>query len=57
MVKWLKHWPTTQRIRVQISFDKSLKYFVWLGIANSSLIHVFINPDTPCPPPLPQLLL
>ncbi len=31
--------------------EESLKYFVWLVIANSSLIHVFINPDTPCPPP------
>ncbi len=33
---------------------ESLKYFVWMGIANSSLIHVFINPDTPCPPPPPS---
>ncbi len=49
LVQWLQHWQANLMVRVQITLE-FFKYLICLGLAYSSLIHVFINPETSPPP-------
>ncbi len=50
MVQWSKHWLANMMLRVQVTLE-FWKDLVYLGLGYFSLIHVFINPETP---PLPS---